>query len=291
MRSFLARQAARLVVGVSGAVLIAAVISAIGVPHGRGAASFLVAVLSRLTHLVEGDLGQSAISGQPVWQVLGERVPATLTLVLEGAGLALVAGLPLGLLATLGPARRAIAPLIQTIAATPLFCAGLALAYGAVHLLHWPVSVNTPMGSALSPDQALEIAALPIVTVGFAGAAAVQLALRHSAAQASGEAFRIGLKRLGLGAFEIERRFILPQVMAGLVAAAGEIMLALLSAAVVAEWVFQRSGAADLFVKSVALADWNMAGIILFLFACLTFLAEFLGRVSGHMLASEGRTA
>jgi len=127
--------------------------------------------------------------------------------------------------------------------------------------------------------------------VGFAGAAAVQLALRHSAAQASGEAFRIGLKRLGLGAFEIERRFILPQVMAGLVAAAGEIMLALLSAAVVAEWVFQRSGAADLFVKSVALADWNMAGIILFLFACLTFLAEFLGRVSGHMLASEGRTA
>jgi len=288
MRSFLARQAVRLVVGVLGAVVVAAVISAIGVPRGHGLWGFLLAVAGRLAHFAQGDLGQSAISGQPAWQELGERIPSTLKLVAEGAGLALVAGVPLGLVAAVGPTRRAIAPLIQIITATPLFCAGLALAYGAVHLLHWPVSVNTPVGAAVSPDEAFEIAALPIITVGFAGAAVVQLALRHSASQASGGAFRNGLKRLGLSAFEIERSFILPRVMAGLVASAGEIMLALLSAAVVAEWVFHRSGAADLFVKAVALADWNMTAIILFMFACLTFLAEFAGRIAAHALASEG---
>jgi len=62
-----------------------------------------------------------------------------------------------------------------------------------------------------------------------------------------------------------------------------------LSAAVVAEWVFHRSGAADLFVKSVALADWNVVAIILLVFACLTFVAEFLGKLAGRLLVSEGR--
>jgi len=289
MRSFLARQAVRLVVGVFGAALIAAAISAIGAPHAHGLAPFFFAAVGRLVHFARGDLGQSAISGLPVLQVLAGSVPQTLLMVLEGACLALVAGLPLGLLATVGPTRRATAPLVQIVTATPVFCAGLALAYGAVHLLHWPVSVNMPVGASVSPDQALQIAALPVVAVGLAGAAAVQLALRRAASEASGGAFRSGLKRLGLSAFEIERRFVLPQVLAGLVASAGEIMMALLSAAVVTEWVFHQSGVADLFVKSVALADWNMAAIVVFIFACLTFVAEFAGRIASRMLASEGR--
>jgi peptide/nickel transport system permease protein len=289
MRSFVVRQAVRLVVGISGAVVGAAAISAIGEPRAHGFGPFLEAAAARLGHFVQGDFGQSVISGLPVMDVLASRMPSTLLMVLAGAALALIAGIPLGLLFIVGPARRAAAPLVQIITATPVFCAGLALAYGAVHLLHWPVSVNLPAGATVAPDQALQIVALPILTVGLAGAAAVQLALRRAASQSSGEAFRTGLKRLGLGVFEIERAFILPQVLAGLVASAGEIVLALLSAAVVAEWVFHRAGAADLFVKSVALADWNVAAIILFAFAGLTFIAEFAGRIAGRILADEGR--
>jgi peptide/nickel transport system permease protein len=289
MRSFLVRQAARLVAGIVGAILIAAVISAIGEPRAHGFMPFLLAAVGRLVHFVQGDFGQSAVAGVSAVEVLATRMPPTVILVLEGAGLALVAGLPLGLLLAVGPARRAAAPLMQIVTATPVFCAGLALAYGAVHLLHWPVSVNTPVGAAISPDQALRIAALPILTVGLAGAAAVQLALRRAASVSGSGAFRSGLKRLGLGSFEIERLFVLRQVLAGLAASAGEIMLALLSAAVVTEWVFHRPGAADLFVKSVALQDWNIVAIILFVFACLTLVAEFLGQLFGRVLASEGR--
>lgn len=289
MKRFLVRRATHLVVGVCGAVAVASVISALGEPRAPGLPGFLVAVGARLLHFVRLDLGQSAISGLPVLHELGMRLPPTLALVLMGAAVALFAGMPLGLLFSIGPARRAAAPLVQIITATPVFCAGLALAYGAVHLLHWPVSVNATVGAAVAPDQVLKIAALPVLTVGLAGAASVQLALRRAAFQSSGEAFRTGLKRLGLGAFEIERRFILPQVLAGLVASTGEIMLALLSAAVVAEWVFHRAGAADLFVRSVALADWNMAAVILFVFAALTFVVEFLGHVIGFLLVNEGR--
>jgi peptide/nickel transport system permease protein len=287
MKRFLARQAVRLVVGVCGAVAVAAVVSALGEPRAPGLPGMLAAIGSRFLHFARLDLGQSAISGLPVLQELAVRLPPTLALVAMGAAVALVVGMPLGLLFSFGSARRLAAPLVQIVTATPVFCAGLALAYAAVHLLHWPVSVNGATGDG--PDQMLKIAALPVLTVGLAGAATVQLALRRSASQSSGEAFRTGLRRLGLGGFEIERVFVLPQVLAGLVASAGEIMLALLSAAVVAEWVFHRPGAADLFVKSVALADWNMAAMILFVFACLTFVAEFLGRVIGFFLANEGR--
>jgi peptide/nickel transport system permease protein len=206
-----------------------------------------------------------------------------------GAGLALLAGIPFGLLLALGPTRRIAAPIIQVITATPVFVSGLALAFVAVHVLHWPVSVNAPVGASVPPGQAWQIAALPILTVGLAGAAAVQLVLRRTAAQSSGEAFRTGLKRMGLGLIEIEAFYVLPRAVAGLLAGAREIVLALFSAAVVAEWVFHRAGAADLFVKSVALADWNMAAILVFVFAVASFAADFLGHVLAEALAPGAR--
>jgi peptide/nickel transport system permease protein len=285
MQRFVVREAARFVVGVLGAILVAAAIAAVGEPSAHNLLGFGAAFADHLWHLVRIDLGTSAVSGKPVLQELAQHLPATLLLVLMGFGVAFAAGVPLGLLFALGAARRVAAPLIHVITATPVFCAGLALAFAAVHLLHWPVSVNAPVGAAVAPDQMLQIAALPVLTVGLAGAAAVQLVLRRATLRSSGEAFRTGLKRLGLGSLEIEVLYVVPRVFAGLLIGAGEIMVALLSATVVAEWVFNRTGAADLFVKSVALTDWNLAAILLFVFAAMTFTAEFLGNVLGHALA------
>jgi peptide/nickel transport system permease protein len=293
MLKFAAHQAGRFALGLLGAAVLAAAISAIAVPRAHGLAPFLEATGLRLWAFAQLDFGKSAISGLLAIDELGRRVPATLALVLAGGGVALVVGAPLGLLFGADPVRRAAAPLMQIVTAVPVFCAGLALAYGAVHLLHWPVSVNAAVAASAPifsrSTQAMEFAALPVLTVGLAGAAAVQLALRRAAAESASEAFRVGLRRMGLSALEIEWLYAVPQVIAGLLASAGEVMMALLSAAVVAEWVFHRLGAADLFVKSVALEDWNMTALILFVFAGLTFLAEFLGRIGAYALASEGK--
>lgn len=294
MLHFALRQAGRFVLGLLGAIVIAAAISAIAAPHAHGPAPFLKAMLGQLWAFLQLDLGKSAISGATVAEELGTRLPPTLALVAAGGAIALAAGTPLGILFGAGPIRRAATPLIQIVAAAPVFCAGLALAFGAVHLLHWPVSTNAPVpqSAPIFPHdvEGLRLAALPVLTVGLAGAAAVQLALRRAAAQSAGEAFRGGLKRLGLGALEIEWNYVIPQVLSGLLKGAGEIMLALLSAAVVAEWVFHRPGAADLFVKSVALQDWNMAALILFCFAGLVFLADFAGLLAGYAFAHEEKT-
>jgi peptide/nickel transport system permease protein len=293
MLKFAARQAGRLALGLLGAAVLAAAISAIAAPRAHGLTTFLEASGLRLWAFAQLDFGKSAISGFLAVDELGLRMPATLALVLTGAGVALIVGAPLGLLFGAGPIRRAAAPLMQIVTAAPVFCAGLVLAYVAVHLLHWPVSVNAPVAASAPVfsrnPQFLELAALPVLTVGFAGAAAVQLALRRVAAESAGEAYRVGLKRMGVSVLEIEWVYAVPQVIAGLLASAGEIMLALLSAAVVAEWVFHRPGAADLFVKSVALEDWNVTALILFIFASLTFLTDFLGRIGAYALADEGK--
>jgi len=289
MQRFIARQAVCLVAGVLGALLVAAAIAAVGDSYARNLSGYLRAFSAHLLQFARLDLGTSAVSAAPALQELAQNLPPTLVLVGMGFGVALLAGVPFGLLLALRPARKISAPLIQVITATPVFCSGLALAYIAVHVLHWPVSVNAPVGAIVPPEQLLQITALPIFTVGLAGAAAVQLALRRSTMQSSGDSFRTGLKRMGLGLVEIEALYVLPQVVAGLLFGAREIVLALLSAAVVAEWVFHRAGAADLFVKSVALADWNMAAILLFVFASVTFSVDFLGKVFGHALAPGER--
>ena len=291
MLNFGARQTGRCVLGLFGALVLAAAISALAEPHSHNLAQFLLAAAKRFLAFLSLDAGRSAISGGSALAELSLRLPATLALVAAGAGVALAVGAPLGLLLGAGPMRRAAAPLIQIVAAAPVFCAGLALAYCAAHILHWPVSVNTPTTGAIpiftTDLQSWRLTALPVLTVGLAGAAAVQLALRRAAAQSAGDAYHAGLRRMGLSALEIERVYGATQVLAGLLASAGEIMLALLSAAVVAEWVFHRPGAADLFVKAIALHDWNMAALILFCFAALSFVSDLGGRLGAYALANE----
>jgi peptide/nickel transport system permease protein len=125
----------------------------------------------------------------------------------------------------------------------------------------------------------------------MAGAGAVQLALHRAASQAQGQPWRVTLRMMGLSAGEIERVYVAPQVFAGLFTDLGDVVLALLSAAAVVEWTFGWQGAAELFVKSIALGDWNVVALILFVFAAIKFAAEFAGALAAAALTRVGGEA
>ena len=128
----------------------------------------------------------------------------------------------------------------------------------------------------------------PLLTVGLAGAAAVQLAMsRAAAADRAANPGGRDLSRMGFRA-GIEWIYVVPQILAGLFAHPAKSCWPCCPPTVVAEWVFHRPGAADLFVKSVALRDWNMAGVIMLVFASLTLIADFLGRCAAHALDQPG---
>ncbi|MBI3678124.1 MAG: ABC transporter permease [Proteobacteria bacterium] len=289
MLKFGLRQAGIFALGLLGALLLAAAISAL--PAGR--AAYPGAFLQHLLHVAQFDFGASVLTGNPAVAEFSARMAATLELVGSGALMALLIGIPLGIAFGLRRSLRAAAPLIQIVAAAPVFCASLALIFVAVNVLHWHDLHydGTDLFQVLAArDQsqlvhAFHIFSLPAVTVGAVGVAAVQLVLRGAISDAADEPYRRNLKLMGLSAFEIERIYVAPQVVAHLFAHLGDIVLALFSAAAVAEWMFGWPGAAYLFVKSVALHDWNVVALILLAFTAIKLFADFIGALSAHALA------
>ena len=146
MLDFALRQAGRFALGVLGALALAAAISAVPDAHGFG--PYMIHWGLKLVSLLELHFGKSAISGFAAAEEIAERLPATLALVGAGGGIALIVGVPLGLMLSAGAVRRIASPLMLLIAASPVFCSGLFLAYGAAEWLHWPVSVNAPMATS-----------------------------------------------------------------------------------------------------------------------------------------------
>ena len=277
MIRFALAETGRLFLGLAGSLLMGVLIAAGPDMHiALGASGLFHTALAQLIAFVRLDLG-STMSGAPAAVVLFGRLPPTLYLLIAGFAVALVLGVPLGLIFGSGPVRRAAAPLQQLVAAAPVFCAALALSFATRHWLNW----SAPAFDAHQP-LSWQPLILPALTVGAAGAAIVQLALRRAVADTAAAPYRQGLRRLGLSNAEIERRYDAPRVVAALLRHLDEVVMALLSAAAVAEWVFEYQGAAVLFVKSIALGDWNVVALITFIFASITFVAAYVGRMAAY---------
>ena len=287
-------RAAQLIGSIVGAVVLASLLATLSHP-AHGLWPFLTALCERIFAAVRGDFGLSSVTGVPAMASAIDMMSFTFQLLAGGAVIALLIGIPLGILLSASRALRAAAPLIQIIAATPVFVAALALIWIAVRVLHWS---GVSQASALSWvdlvrfdgwSAALQAFALPALTVGAAGAASVQLSIRRAAAVAWSAPYRSGLRMMGLGALDIDLHYALPEVLAALLRDLGEIALALISATAVAEWVFNRNGAAILFLKSAALGDWNVSAAALFLFVTIALIAGFVGGMASQLIVPEDR--
>ena len=287
-------RAAQLIGSIVGAVVLASLLATLSHP-AHGLWPFLTALCERIFAAVRGDFGLSSVTGVPAMASAIDMMSFTFQLLAGGAVIALLIGIPLGILLSASRALRAAAPLIQIIAATPVFVAALALIWIAVRVLHWS---GISQASALSWvdlvrsdgwSAALQAFALPALTVGAAGAASMQLSIRRAAAVAWSAPYRSGLRMMGLGALDIDLHYALPEVLAALLRDLGEIALALISATAVAEWVFNRNGAAILFLKSAALGDWNVSAAALFLFVTIALIASFVGGIASQLIVPEDR--
>jgi len=286
MLRFIAYEGGRLVLGLVGAAFLAAAVASAG--HLRdGVFPFFVAWGERIGAFAALRFGDCAISGSPILTELSNRLPVTGELVVQGAVAALLIGVPVGFAFAFEGARRVAALLVRLFSAVPTFCLALALSYLATNQLHWHPQHDAE-GWLYAPRFLLQPggALLPVLTIGLAGAAAIQAALRRVAENIAEAPWRNQMRRMGLSRWEIEWNLCLPLFLGALLAHLGELAVALLSATAVAEWVFSLPGAADLFVKSIALQDWTAAGAVLFVFAGLTLAAAFAGRCTAQPLTS-----
>lgn len=290
-------RAAWLGASIAGAALVAAAIAALGQPGAlASAADFLGAMLAKAPDVFAFDVGQSSITGLTARIETGPAFLASLQLLLFATPIALIVGVPLG--ATLAdPATRSIvAPVVQAVGAVPVFCAALLI--GIVFARLWPAPSNAvpSLFTAIAAhDTNMFLAALRAiapagVTVGLAGAGAVALAWRNALEAASTEPYRDGLRRLGLSDAEILRVYVARQALALTLADLADIVLAIFAADAVAEWIFAWPGAGAAFIHAVALEDWAVAAVIVFVIAIIRAGADFAGPVAAHALIAEDAT-
>lgn len=127
-----------------------------------------VRYVAYLGRLVQGDLGISQLTGEPVGKMLADRVGVTATLALTAILLALAIAVPAGVLAAAhrgGWADRIVSLVTVVVQAVPSFWAALLLIiFFGVQLRWLPISGSGTAAHLVLPTVALSLYALPALT-------------------------------------------------------------------------------------------------------------------------------
>jgi ABC-type dipeptide/oligopeptide/nickel transport system permease component len=235
-----------------------------------------------LTRLLEGDLGRSWQTTNPVLRDLIERLPATLELVTFGLGLALIIGVPLGLAAgrnPMGRTARLSDGYALSAGAMPDFWIGLVLIYVFYTLLGWAPAPLGRLDFAVLPPARLtgsylidallagdletfRAAAgqlvLPVVTLGFVNAVPILKMTRSTVERLQSSDFVRFADAKGLSEWRVSGH-VLRNALPSIVTVTGMLYGTLLGGAVLIEVVFSWGGAGQYAVSAVLNADINAA--------------------------------
>jgi len=251
--------------------------------------------------LLEGDLGVSNVSGQPVVDEIVARAPATIELTLGGLIVALVIGVPLGVLASLRRGRLAdilVRILAVAGAAVPAFWFGLLLILLFYRELGWfpgagrftgepPAAVTGFMTidalvagdwSALKTacaHLALPVFALAILDLGILA----RLTRNQMLGQMRQDYVRVA-RSAGLREREIVRSHVMRNALSPLVGVVTVALANLLYGSVSVETVFSWPGAGQYLVNSIFALDFP----VIVAFAVMASIAYVLFSLAGDLV-------
>ncbi|MCB5184707.1 ABC transporter permease [Methylobacillus gramineus] len=203
-----------------------------------------------LKALAQGDFGRSIHTRKPIAQSLKERIPATASLALVSLLIAVMIGLPLGIVAALRAGRwpDSLATILSlSLSAMPHFWLGplLMLMFG-LWLGLLPVS---GMGNSLS-------ILLPAMTLGLGLAAILTRMTRASLLEVLHEDFVRTARAKGIEEQQVILRHALRAALLPIVTVLGLQLGGLLAGAVITETVFSWEGVGRLLVESIEKRDY-----------------------------------
>jgi peptide/nickel transport system permease protein len=252
-----------------------------------------------LEDLAAGDLGKSLVTSQPVKEDLVQRLPATFELIFFGLLLAVIIGVPLGVLAAVKGgrvARRLATPYSLLAGSIPDFWIGLILILVFYSYLGWapaplgqlPIGADPPVrvtgmyvvdalltGNWPTFRAALAHLLLPLATLVFVYMAPLVKMTRSSMDDVLRSPFVERLDALGLGRRLVLRR-ALRNALPPVVTIVGVLVGYLLGGAVLIEMVFSWGGAGQYAVQAIVNSDFAaIQGFVLVAaaFSLLVYLA------------------
>jgi peptide/nickel transport system permease protein len=213
-----------------------------------------------LGRALQGDLGRSIRTNQPVTQAIVERLPMTLRLIGFSMVISLAIAVPLGIVSAVK--RNSGVDLASTFFAlfgfsTPNFWLGLILIYVFALLLRWlPASGFDGMRSLI----------LPSITLGTALAALVTRQLRSGMLEVLRQDYVRTAQAKGLADRMVIGKHALKNALISVVTVIGLQIGALLGNTIITESLFALPGVGRLMIDSVFSRDFFVVqGVILFL--------------------------
>ena len=208
-----------------------------------------------------GDFGLSLHSRQPVLQLIGERLPATLQLALAAIVVALVIGIPVAIASAVKPNSwldRLLSGWSALALGVPTFWLGILLILLFAVELRWLPSASRHVPFWESPVDALRSLALPAITLGTYVSGILARFLRASLiGEARADYVRTarakGVPENRIVGFHIMRNALLP-----FVTIVGLMMANFIGGAVVTEAVFTYPGLGRLLIQAISTRDYPL---------------------------------
>jgi peptide/nickel transport system permease protein len=224
-----------------------------------------VQYMTWIGHAVRGDLGTSPKTGLSVTQTLLERVPITMELALLALAVAVLIGVPVGILAAV---RRGSLPdfLCSTAAlaglSIPNFWLGILLILAfAVHYPIFPASGFVPLTDPLGN---LTHMAMPAVVLGTGLAAVIMRQMRSAMLESLGADYVRTARAKGMSERTVVGVHALRNSLITVVTVMGLQLGVLISGAVITEQIFIIPGIGKLTIDSVFNRDYpTLQGVVL----------------------------
>jgi peptide/nickel transport system permease protein len=223
--------------------------------------------------VMQGDLGRSIRSNQPVSQAIMDRLPVTIELSLIAVLISLSIAIPTGIISAM---RRnsAIDTTSTTVALLGVSLPNFFLAILLIFLFSLKLGWLPPIGYTPfldNPAENLKRMLMPAITLGTALAAIVMRMTRSSLLEVLDQDYVRTARAKGLTESSMVRRHALRNAMIPVVTVVGLQVGGLLGGAIITESIFVLPGIGRLLVDSIFQRDFPLVqGVVLF--AALAFL-------------------
>ncbi|MCY1230532.1 Nickel transport system permease protein NikB [compost metagenome] len=223
--------------------------------------------LGWIGNAVQGNLGTSPLTGEPVAQAIAHRLPVSIQLMVLAQAIALLLALPLGIWAGYregGLADRMISGAAFGVLAVPHFALGLLLILLFAIWLQW-LPATGYVAFANDPFGSIRSLVLPSLTLALVEAPVYMRLLRSDIANTLREEFITVARAKGLSELHILVRHALRPSSFSLVTVMGINIGHLIGGAVIIETLFALPGVGRLLIEAITKRDFvTLQGVVLF---------------------------
>jgi peptide/nickel transport system permease protein len=247
-----------------------------------------VQVYRYVVNAVQGNLGVDFVTNQSVASLVGAALPYTVVLTFSGLGLAVLFGVPLGVIAAARPGSildRVIGILSVSVITIPSFVVGLLLIL--LFAVHWRLLPVIGAGSTSDPVDYIKHLILPSVALALGWIGYLARLVRSNMLEVLTANYVRTAHAFGVGRRKIFYKYALKNAAAPVVAVLGVALGSTLGGAIFVEVIFNRPGLGTLAYNAIAARNYPIVQGTALVIALLVIAANLLADITYRLLDSR----